>query len=373
MQRARRRCGIDSTSRGRPSPPTPRPAAVRGARGGARPAGGHADRPGDGARPRSGTRTARPSPPRPRSAGCSPTWPATPPSWPPAWSPAAPTSPRRPTSAAGSTRPASGRSASATTGSPTTRERLLRWSESRRAASTSSSASPRSTSSASSASSARPGRRWGQRLIPIAHHLRPVRQPRPRALVVRHLRRRAVDPRRHPVRRDARAGGRRPPVDHHAVHRPRAARLHRLGARLRPGPRVDVPARHGQVGVPGGTSSYFRLSTRPLDPALANAARRPGPARATPPPGGRRRLPPVAAPGHARRRSRSSASARSCPRCSRPPRSSASRASTAGVVCLTSPDLVFRSFQQRGSRDADRRRRRHRGRAVPRARAAPRW
>ena len=73
--------------------------------------------------------------------------------------------------------------------------------------------------------------------------LRPVRQPRARAVVVRHLRGRAVDPRRHAFGRHARARGRRAPVDHHAVGRPRAAALHRLGAGLRPGPRVDAAAR----------------------------------------------------------------------------------------------------------------------------------
>ena len=53
----------------------------------------------------------------------------------------------------------------------------------------------------------------------------------------------AVDPGRHAVGRDARARGRRAPVDHHAVGRARAAALHRLGAGVRPGPRVDAAAR----------------------------------------------------------------------------------------------------------------------------------
>ena len=73
--------------------------------------------------------------------------------------------------------------------------------------------------------------------------LRPVRGARARAVVVRHLRGRPVDPRRHAERRHARAGGRRAPVGGHALDRHRAARLHVLGAGLRPGPRVDVPAR----------------------------------------------------------------------------------------------------------------------------------
>ena len=78
---------------------------------------------------------------------------------------------------------------------------------------------------------------------PGRHDLRPVRGARARAVVVRHLRGRPVDPRRHPERRHARPGGRRAPVGGHAVDRHRAARLHVLGAGLRPGPRVDVPAR----------------------------------------------------------------------------------------------------------------------------------
>ena len=75
------------------------------------------------------------------------------------------------------------------------------------------------------------------------HDLRPVRHPRARAVVVRHVRGRPVDPRRHAVGRDARARGRRAPVDHHAVDRARAAALRGLGARVRPGPRVDAAAR----------------------------------------------------------------------------------------------------------------------------------
>ena len=75
------------------------------------------------------------------------------------------------------------------------------------------------------------------------HDLRPVRLARAGAVVVRHLRGRAVDPRRHAERRHARARGRRAPVGHHAVDRDRAAGLRGVGARLRAGPRVDAAAR----------------------------------------------------------------------------------------------------------------------------------
>ncbi len=99
------------------------------------------------------------------------------------------------------------------------------------------------------------------------HDLRPVRGPRARAVVVRHLRRRPVDPRRHAQRRDARAGGRRPPVRDHALDRDRAARLRRLRARVRPGPRV-VPAPRALAARPAGRDVR-------LLPAL-DAADRPG-------------------------------------------------------------------------------------------------
>ncbi len=96
------------------------------------------------------------------------------------------------------------------------------------------------------------------------------------------------------------------------------------------------------VGVPGGTSSYFRLSTRPLDPALAAAARRPGAGGAPPSPGGGRRL-PAARGARARTRSRSrwSASARSCPRCSPRPRRllAAGRARRGGLPDQPRPGL----------------------------------
>ena len=59
--------------------------------------------------------------------------------------------------------------------------------------------------------------RDGQPLLPGRHDLRPVRRPRAGAVVVRHLRRRPVDPRRHALRRHARPRGRRAPVGDHAV------------------------------------------------------------------------------------------------------------------------------------------------------------
>ncbi|MBV9793720.1 MAG: pyruvate dehydrogenase [Actinobacteria bacterium] len=107
-----------------------------------------------------------------------------------------------------------------------------------------------------------------------------------------------------------------------------------------------------QVGVTGGTSSYFRLSTRPVDPALAQVPA--DPARAE-----RRRQQAVA--GGYRLPAAYSAAREDVtlvgvgaimPEVVAAAATLAAAGLNAGVVCLTSPDLVFRSFQQRGRRDA---------------------
>ena len=127
----------------------------------------------------------------------------------------------------------------------------------------------------------RPARRARRDLVarrPAAaagrHDLRPVRRARAGAVVVRHLRGRAVDPRRHAERRHARARGRRAPVGDHAVDRDRAARLRRLGAGVRAGPRVDAAARARRGSAARtATRAYLRLSTRPIDQALHTGTR----------------------------------------------------------------------------------------------------
>ncbi|MBD8870683.1 transketolase-like TK C-terminal-containing protein [Nocardioides donggukensis] len=104
-----------------------------------------------------------------------------------------------------------------------------------------------------------------------------------------------------------------------------------------------------QVGVPGGTSAYFRLSTRPVDPTLA-------------------RVPEDDLMRERRRRQavgggyRITAHAPAdedvvlvgagavMPEVLAAARTLEEQGVVAGVVCLTSADLVFRSFQQRGSR-----------------------
>ncbi|KAJ1683012.1 hypothetical protein LUZ63_021762 [Rhynchospora breviuscula] len=105
------------------------------------------------------------------------------------------------------------------------------------------------------------------------------------------------------------------------------------------------------VGVPGGTSAYFRLSTRPLDPADARVPQEPELRE--------RRRRQVVAGGY--RVSEHPASQDEVtlvgvgavmPEVLAAAELLTGRGVTAGVVCLTSPDLVFRSFQQRGSRDA---------------------
>jgi pyruvate dehydrogenase E1 component len=106
-----------------------------------------------------------------------------------------------------------------------------------------------------------------------------------------------------------------------------------------------------QVGVPGGTSAYFRLSTRPLDPALAALPEDPVLLE-------RRRRQAIAG-GY-----RLSAHAPTAeevtlvgvgalmPEVVEAAAVLEAAGVTAGVVCLTSPDLVFRSWQQRSSREA---------------------
>ena len=106
------------------------------------------------------------------------------------------------------------------------------------------------------------------------HDLRPVRRTSARALVLRHVRGRPVDPGRHAERRIARPRGRRSPVDRHALDRHRAAGLHGLGAGVRAGPRVDVAPR-----ALASRPSRRRVGLLPaLHPAdRAEAGRRPGP------------------------------------------------------------------------------------------------
>ena len=107
----------------------------------------------------------------------------------------------------------------------------------------------------------------------------------------------------------------------------------------------------GQVGVPGGTSAYFRLSTRPIDPALA-----------APPETRelieRRRRQAIAGGYRITQHELTGEQVTLVGVGAIMPEVIASAARfaevgvTAGVVCLTSPDLVFRSLQQRGSRES---------------------
>jgi len=106
----------------------------------------------------------------------------------------------------------------------------------------------------------------------------------------------------------------------------------------------------GQVGVEGGTSSYFRLSTRPVDPALAAVPededlleRRRQQVVA-----GGYRLP---APHPSREEEVTLVGVGAImPEVLAAAAVLAAEGVNAGVVCLTSPDLVFRSFQQRSRR-----------------------
>jgi pyruvate dehydrogenase E1 component len=106
-----------------------------------------------------------------------------------------------------------------------------------------------------------------------------------------------------------------------------------------------------RVGVPGGTSSYFRLSTRPIDPALAQVPDDPALAerRRQQALAGGYRL-PTAHPAGSQDVTLVGVGAM-MPETIAAASALAAAGVNAGVVCLTSPDLVFRSFQQRGRRE----------------------
>lgn len=102
-----------------------------------------------------------------------------------------------------------------------------------------------------------------------------------------------------------------------------------------------------RVGVEGGTSSYFRLSTRPVDQSLATLPEDEVLLE-------RRRRHAVAGGYRITQHAPSDEKVTLVgvgaimPEVIAAAKVLSSRGVTAGVVCLTSPDLVFRSFQQRG-------------------------
>ncbi len=104
------------------------------------------------------------------------------------------------------------------------------------------------------------------------------------------------------------------------------------------------------VGVEGGTSAYFRLSTRPLDPALSRVPDDPTllERRRRQAVAGGYRLPADFAPSEEDVTLVGVGAI--MPEVLAAAQTLAAEGVNAGVVCLTSPDLVFRSFQQRGRR-----------------------
>lgn len=105
-----------------------------------------------------------------------------------------------------------------------------------------------------------------------------------------------------------------------------------------------------QVGIEGGTSAYFRLSTRPIDPELARLPEDPDLLE--------RRRHQVVAGGYrmtqhdpAHEQVTLVGVGAIMPEVLIAAQRLAAQGIMAGVVCLTSPDLVFRSFQQRGRRE----------------------
>jgi pyruvate dehydrogenase E1 component len=107
-----------------------------------------------------------------------------------------------------------------------------------------------------------------------------------------------------------------------------------------------------RVGVEGGTSAYFRLSTRPIDPSLAAVPEDPAllERRRQQAIAGGYRL-PASHPGSEEHVTLVGVGA-IMPEVIAAAGALATEGVNAGVVCLTSPDLVFRSFQQRGRRTA---------------------
>lgn len=102
-----------------------------------------------------------------------------------------------------------------------------------------------------------------------------------------------------------------------------------------------------QVGVPGGTSAYFRLSTRPIDPELASIPKHPDTVE-------RRRRHAVAGgyriTDHSPRDEQVTLVGVGAimPEVIEAAGQLEGSGIISGVVCLTSPDLLFRSFAQRG-------------------------
>ena len=225
------------------------------------------------------------------SAASSRTSPTRPRRWPNAWSRSAPTWPARPTSADGSTAPASGRSVIASTGSPTTPTPWCAGGRPR-TGSTSSSGSPRRTWSAYWVSSARPGSVEGEPLLPIGTLYDPFVA-------------RALEPWSFGIY----AGGQSILVGtpsglslapeggaHQSIVTPSIGvaqpGVHSLGARLRTGLRMGVPARDGSSRPADGDVELLPA----LHQGAATGARRSarGWARAggAPAAGACRRLPP---------------------------------------------------------------------------------
>ena len=338
---------FDAGQRRRPSCARPRP--QRAARATVRRRARRPRCPRD-ARPRAHAARSRPSR---RSGASSSTSCARRPRSPSASSPSRPTSPPRPTSAAGSTRPGiwyARRPAS--TGSPTTPTRSCAGARPS-TASTSSSASPRSTSSACSASSARPGRATASRCCRSA---RSTTRSSARALepwsfgIYAGGQSILVGT---PIGRHARPRGRRAPVDHHAVDRHRAAGLRRLGAGLRPGPRVDACCtRSSRLGRPDGDVAPTSGSPRGRSTRRSPASRRTARREAVLAGGYRLRRRPGAA---ARRRS--SAMGAIVPEALAAADTLGEEAGGAEVVCLTSADLRLPRAARRapGCGDGDRR------------------
>ena len=249
-------------------------------------------------------------------------------------------------------------SATGSTGSPTTPTRSCAGARTTTAG-TSSSGSPRSTSSACSASSARRGRATAQPLLPVGTIYDPfvARALEPWSFGIYAGGQSILVGTPTGVTLGPEGGAHQSvitPVDRH-----RAARLRRLGAGLRPGPRVDASCTRCR-GSAARTGRRPTSGSRrgPLDQALAGPATR---ARA-------RRRDVLAGGYRLRDRARGAAGrrsprwARSCPRRS-PRRTARASSARAEVVCITSRRPALPRVP--GPRRARRRRRRDPRPALP--------
>ncbi len=178
--------------------------------------------------------------------------------------------------------------------------------------------------------------------------VRPVRRAGAGAVVVRDLRRRPVDPGRNAVRGLAGAGGRRPPVDQDPVDRAGAARLHQRTSR----PSRSTPSGacwRRSAGWAGRAAGRPTCGCRPGRSTRRSPRCPPTRLRAS---GAGGRSSPARTGCGARRPGRDHrGDGRGGARGARGRRPAGGAGVAADVVCVTSPDLLFRALRPAGAGD----------------------